>query len=318
MTVFPLNKKLSILVPVLNEEESVSPFIDTITPIIAPLVQDYEIIFISDGCTDNTIPLLRQRQQGDAHIRVIELSRNFGKEAALAAGLDFCTGDACVPMDVDLQDNPAALPLMLEKWHAGFEIVYAARRSRAGDGFFKRVSAQLYYWMLGQIATSSIPYDVGDYRLIDRVAIDVLKNMPERTRFMRGLSSWIGFKQCAVEFARGARAHGTTKYSIRKMVNFALDGITGFSTLPLRAVIYLGIFVSSLSFVYLLAVLVDTLINGRDSPGYASLMVVILFLGGVQLIALGVIGEYLGRVFHETKRRPIYIARPEQKASDNN
>lgn len=304
---FPLPRKLSILVPVLNEEDAVGLFVSTLQPLLASLVTDYEMIFISDGSTDQTVSRLEALQKTHPQIQILELSRNFGKEAALAAGLDACTGDACIPMDVDLQDNPSALQEMLAKWAEGFDIVYGMRTRRDSDSVLKRVTSKAFYRLMGSLSRTPIHHNVCDYNLLDRRVIDTLKTFPEQNRFLRGLSSWVGFNQTIVKFERPARSIGKTKHNWIGLFRLALDGITSFSTAPLKISFYLGLLFATLSFAYLFFIVIRTLLFGSDVPGYASLMVVVLFIGGIQMISLGIIGEYLGRIFEETKHRPVYI-----------
>lgn len=300
---------LSIVVPVLNEQESVARFVDAVTPIVESLGLRYEIIFVDDGSTDDTVDIVRELQCNDPHIRLIRLSRNFGKEAALTAGLDFSTGAAVVPMDVDLQDPPSLLREMVARWREGYDIAFGQRVERRSDTGTKRVTAGLFYRVFNGISGHPIDANAGDFRLMSRAAVDATLALRERNRFMKGLFAWVGFRSIAVPYERPARVAGTTKFNYWKLWNFALDGITSFSTAPLKIWTYVGGSVALIALIYTAVIVAQTLIFGRDVPGYASLMVVILVLGAVQLMSLGIIGEYLGRMYMETKQRPIYLVK---------
>jgi len=298
---------LSIVVPMFNEEEMVPIFVARLTEVLAQGGSSYEIICINDGSRDRTAQALADAHARDDRIRVINLSRNFGKEIALTAGLDHASGRAVVPMDADLQDPPELLPAMMEQWRAGFDVVCAVRREREADSWMKRVTARAFYFVIGRLAGIDITPDAGDFRLMDRRVVVALSTLRERNRFMKGLFAWVGFRRTEVLYDRPERAAGETKYSYWKLWNLALDGITGFSTLPLRMAGYLGSLMAVASFAYGLYLAVRTLFEGVDVPGYASLMDAILFASGVQLMVLGMIGEYLGRVYGETKNRPLYL-----------
>ncbi len=302
-------KKISIIAPVFNEVEVLDTFFATLEPILGRIDYDYEIICVNDGSTDGSEALLQRHHLRNPRIKVINFSRNFGKEAALAAGFRHADGDAVVPIDTDLQDPPELLFEFLKKWEEGYEIVYGVRETRETDDLLKRITANWFYRLFNKLSDTAIHPSAGDYRLIDRQAVNVLNRLSERVRFSKGLFFWIGFKQIGVKFARPARAAGQTKWNYWKLWNFALDGITAFSTIPLRFWTYVGLGVAFSSFTYALFLIMRTLIFGKDLPGYASTMVVMLFLGGVQLVSLGVLGEYLGRVFQETKGRPLYVVR---------
>ncbi|MCW5721252.1 MAG: glycosyltransferase family 2 protein [Devosia sp.] len=299
---------LSIVVPVFNEEDAVAPFIAHLQPHIPADQVDYEIIFVNDGSRDGTLGALRGLLTLHPQIRIIDLTRNFGKEAAMSAGLDTARGDAVIVIDVDLQEPPELIAPMIARWREGFDVVYGQRVSRASDGFLKRHTAGGFYKLFNRLSPSKIPEDVGDFRLMDRRVVEALKLLPERVRFMKGLFAWVGFKSVAIEFERQPRHAGTTKFNYWRLWNFALDGITSFSTVPLRIWTYFGLAIAALSFLYGAFIVLRTLFLGIDMPGYASLSAAVLFLGGVQLIGLGVIGEYLGRVYMEVKRRPVYLA----------
>lgn len=299
--------RLSVVVPMHNEESLVDPFFDRVESVIDELGCDYEIVCVNDGSRDGTLAKLLARCELCSRIVVVDLSRKFGKESALKAGIDNATGDALIPIDADLQDPPELIPQMIEKWRAGYDVVYGVRADRRADTAVKRWTAGRFYRLYNRVADIPIPLDTGDFRLIDRRVAEALRQLPERNRFMKGLITWVGFKQIGVEYERSKRTVGTTKWNYWQLWNFAIDGITAFSTVPLRVWSYVGAFVSLLSFLYLIFLVLRTLIFGVVVPGYASLMVVVLFLGGIQLITLGIIGEYLGRLYSEAKGRPHYV-----------
>lgn len=298
---------VSLVVPVFNEEEVLQVFMNRTLSVLEAGNLDYEIVFVNDGSSDATLPALVALSEQNQKIRVVNLSRNFGKEAALTAGLDHVRGNVMVPMDIDLQDPPELIPKFVEKWQEGFDVVYGLRASRDDDSFGKRTTAGWFYRLFNQMSPTQIPENAGDFRLLDERVVAVLKQLPERNRFMKGLFSWVGFESVGVPYERPVRAAGETKWNFKKLWNFALDGIFSFSTLPLRIWSYIGVLISLASFLYALMIVTQVLLFGKDLPGYASLITIVLFLGGVQLISLGVIGEYLGRLFTEIKRRPIYI-----------
>ncbi|RWM36169.1 MAG: glycosyltransferase family 2 protein [Mesorhizobium sp.] len=303
---------VALIVPVHNEEAAIVPFLSAVREHTDGLKKSnvaFDFIFVNDGSSDATLDRLIEAQQADPRIQVFDLSRNFGKEAALTAGLDCCDADAAIPMDVDLQDPPSVIPLLIEKWREGFEVVLAKRASRASDSLLKQHSASMFYRIHNWIAQQKIPHDVGDFRLIDRQVIEALRALPERRRFMKGLFAWVGFRTATVEYIRDPRVAGRSKFSGWRLWNFALEGITSFSTAPLDIWTYVGAAISALSFLYGLVIIAKTLLFGIDVPGYASLLVSVLFLGGIQLLGIGIIGQYLGRVYAEIKQRPIYIVR---------
>ncbi len=280
----------------------------------------FQMVCINDGSTDATLDeLVKARQTlmgfladdnaSEITITIIDFSRNFGKEAALTAGIDHATGDAVIPMDADLQHPPELLPVLLEKWEEGYEVVLAQRTSRHTDHFAQKFAARLFYKLHQKISQIHMPADVGDFRLMDRRVVDAVKQLRENNRFMKGIFAWVGFKSVLVPFEVEARSTGHSSFNVWKLWNLALDGITSFSTVPLRVWTYLGGLVSLTAFLYASYIFVRTLVYGVDTPGYASLMIAILFLGGVQLIGIGVLGEYLGRVYSEVKARPAYIIR---------
>jgi len=304
------NLLVSIVTPFYNESEGVESFFVTLTRTLDLLPQvKFEFIFVDDGSRDKTLDKLIFLSQIDSRIIVIELSRNFGKEAALSAGLDYASGDAVIPIDSDLQDPPELIPALIETWLQGYDVVLAKRTDRSSDSLLKRSTAKMFYWVHNLLSGIKIPENVGDFRIMDRIVIDALKEFPERQRFMKGLFAWSGFRTTSIEFTREKRAEGFTKYSIWKLWNLALEGITSFSTAPLKVWTYLGISGSLFAFLYGAFILMRTLLYGRDVPGYTSLIVVILFLGSLQLISIGTLGEYIGRIYIESKQRPKYIIR---------
>lgn len=305
---------LSLIVPVLNEEESIAPFLSAVDQYLAELPAELEILFVDDGSTDRTIAKIECAQQTDARVRYLKLSRNFGKEAAMTAGLDHATGDAIIPMDVDLQDPPELILEFYRLWkEEGFDTVYGMRRDRDEDTRGKRASAGMFYRVFNWLSHTEIPANAGDYRLMDRRVVDALKKLPERNRFMKGLFAWPGYRSIGVEYSRPARRAGQTKWNAWKLWNFALDGLTSFSTWPLRVWTYIGLSIAAVSLLYMGYIILRTLIFGVDWPGYASLMSAILFFGSVQLISIGVLGEYIGRLYTESKNRPIYLIDEENK-----
>jgi glycosyltransferase involved in cell wall biosynthesis len=303
----PATPLVSLLVPVFNEEESIDLFIEATSRVMERAGLPCEFVFVNDGSSDGTLPRLIERSRGDPRVRVVSLSRNFGKEAALTAGLDHARGDVVVPMDVDLQDPPELIPRFLERWREGYDVVYGVRASRASDTTSKRMTAGWFYRLFNRLSQTRIPENAGDFRLIDRRAADVLRGLPERNRFMKGLFAWVGFRSVGVPYERAPRAAGTTKWNYWRLWNFAIDGLVSFSTVPLRVWTYVGALVALCSFLYALIIVARVILFGIDVPGYASLMTVVLFIGGVQLLSLGVIGEYLGRLFVEVKGRPVYV-----------
>jgi polyisoprenyl-phosphate glycosyltransferase len=305
----PSDFLLSVVVPACNEEAVLAEFHAHLARVIDALMTDAEIIFINDGSSDNTLTLMRQLQARDARIAIIDLSRNFGKEIAMTAGLDHAHGDVVVVIDADLQDPPELIPKMIEEWQKGYDVVYAQRTSRLGETALRNTTAHLFYRLIHRLSSVDIPRDTGDFRLLSRRAVDALAGLREQHRFMKGLFAWIGYPQKAIPYQREARFEGRTKWSYVGLWNFAIEGITSFTTIPLKVATYLGVVTALAAFVYGMFIVIDTLINGNPVPGYPSLLVVMLFLGGIQLMALGVIGEYLGRMFDETKGRPLYLVK---------
>jgi glycosyltransferase involved in cell wall biosynthesis len=300
---------ISIVCPFYNEQEVVEAFFGRLTSVLEATGEDFEIICVNDGSCDNTLLGLLAAQSRYEGVRVVDLSRNYGKEAALTAGLDLARGDAVIPIDADLQDPPEVIPRLLEKWRQGFEVVLAQRIDRSTDIWFKSLAAGWFYRIHNRVANVRLPENVGDFRLLDRCVVEAIRRLPERQRFMKGIFAWVGFKTATVGYVREPRSGGTSKFSSWWLWNLALEGITSFSTMPLRVWTYVGLAVAGASLGYGAFIVVRTLIHGVDMPGYASVFVAITFLGGLQLIGLGVIGEYLGRIYTEAKQRPIYIVR---------
>ena len=298
---------VSLIAPMYNEEEVIGVFFDAIKLTLKDSQVDYEIICVNDGSNDNTLALLKAHAAREPHIKIVDLSRNHGKELALTAGLDYASGDAVIPIDCDLQDPPEVILEMLEKWQEGYQVVLAKRIDRSSDSRFKRLTSSLFYKLIDKISDVHIPANVGDFRLLDRVALDVVKNFRERSRFMKGLFASLGFKEITIEYVRAPRAAGETKWNYWKLYKLALEGIISFTSLPLKIWSYIGASVALSGFVYGIYLIIKTMVFGVDSPGYASLMVVLLFMSGLILLCLGVIGEYLSRIFIEIKARPLYI-----------
>ncbi len=305
----PAKVDLSIVVPVYNEEEAIDAFFVRVIPVAQSVTSDYEIVCVDDGSTDSTLLRLIEQRVRNPRIKVISFSRNFGKDVALSAGLDHAKGQSVVPIDCDLQDPPELIPTMYARMREGYDVVLAKRADRESDTFLKRLSARMFYRLHNTVADVSIPFDTGDFRMIDRKVIEALKELPERVRFMKGIFAWVGFKQASVEYNRAARSAGATKWKYLKLWNFALDGIIADSTLPLRIWTYLGAIVAIFAFVYAATLVIRTMLFGVEVPGYASMISVILFLGGINVIATGILGEYLGRVYTEVRHRPLYIVR---------
>jgi glycosyltransferase involved in cell wall biosynthesis len=304
-------KKISLIIPFYNEGSGVAAFFGNLEPVLAPMQAHYsfEIICVNDGSQDNTLEQLIACKANRPNIKILEFSRNFGKEAAITAGLDYAEGDAVIPMDSDLQHPPETIPVMIEKWEQAFDVVLAKRADRDTDGFFQEMTARAFYEVSKHISHVDIPADVGDFRLMDKKVVEALKAMRETCRFMKGIFSWVGFRTVTIEYKVNPRLCGKSSFNTWKRWNFALEGITSFSTVPLRVWTYLGGAITFLSFCYAFYLVVKTAWFGVDVPGFASLMVAILGLSGVQLIGIGVLGEYIGRIFMESKQRPVYIVR---------
>jgi dolichol-phosphate mannosyltransferase len=300
---------LSVVAPLYNEEGNVAELVRRLRAAAdaAPGIDAYEIILVDDGSTDRTVDLLRAHAAADPRIVVMRLSRNFGQQLAATAGLDLARGDVVVLIDADLQDPPELIPAMVERWRAGYDVVYAVRRKRSGESRFKVWTARLFYRMTRRLTKVAIPVDAGDFRLMSRRVVDALKSIRERQRFLRGLVTWVGFAQTALEYDRDPRLSGTTKYPFSKMLRLAIDGITSFSDVPLRFASYFGFAVSAIAFIVALAEIGVRVFTGYNLPGYTSTIFAILFLGGVQLIGIGILGEYIGRIYEEIKGRPLYL-----------
>ncbi|WP_438822823.1 glycosyltransferase family 2 protein [Planktothrix pseudagardhii] len=299
--------ELSIVIPCHNEEPNLDHLFERLSSVLNQLNMTYEIICIDDGSSDHTLKCLIDNRSRNPAIKIVSLSRNFGKEIALTAGLEHAQGKAIIPIDADLQDPPELIEQLVSKWREGYDIVDAKRQFRIDDSWLKRLTAKGFYYTIAQLSPVDIPANVGDFRLLDRRVVEALKKMPERTRFMKGLFAWVGFKHCSVLYDRQPRYQGQTKWNYWKLWNFALDGITSFSVIPLNIWTYIGFILSFVAFLYAAYLIVLTMIQGITVPGYISLMVVVLFLGGIQLMGLGIIGEYLGRVYEEVKQRPLYL-----------
>lgn len=301
-------KKITILVPAYNEEEVIVQLYARVTEVITSLTNyDFEILFVNDGSKDNTINIIKALREKDYRVSYVDLSRNYGKEIAMAAGFDYAKGDAVIVIDADLQQPPGLIPQMIFYWQEGYEDVYAKRMKREGEPWFKRYTSKKYYQVLQKTTRIPILPDVGDFRLLDRRCVEALKQLRESQRNTKGMYSWIGFKKKEIIYEASPRVAGKTKWNLPSLIDLAIEGITSFTTFPLRLSTILGFIISFLAFVYLLFIIIKTLLLGSDVSGYPSIMVVILFLGGIQLISLGIIGEYLGRVFNETKNRPLYF-----------
>ena len=312
------SRLVSLVVPVFNEQQAIGIFLDRIETVIAPLAPAYrfEIVFVNDGSRDATEFAIRSRMLTDSRLSLVNLSRNFGKEAALSAGLDHSRGDACIPIDVDLQDPPELIPEMLEHWDRGAMVVNARRTCRASDTWIKRTTSSGFYRFFNAIAEHQIPQDVGDYRLLDRQVVEVVCDIGERVRFNKALFSWVGFETAEVTFERPKRESGSSGWSYWRLWNFALDGIFSSTTAPLRIWTYAGGLLAMMSFIYATFILLRTLFVGIDVPGYASTLILILLFGGLNLFAIGILGEYIGRIYSEVRERPLYVLRSVHKGSE--
>lgn len=299
--------KLTVVVPAYNESEGLRDFHARLAAVLDALDLDTEVLYVDDGSRDDTYAVMCELRAGDARVSTLKLSRNFGKELALTAGLDYADADAVVVIDSDLQDPPELIATFVRHWREGYDVIYGTRASRAGETGFKKFTASGFYRVMERLSTTPIPRDTGDFRLLSRRALDALKQVRERQRFMKGLFTWIGFRQLSVVYHRDPRHAGETKWNYWRLWNFAIDGITSFSGAPLKIATYFGILASLVAFVFGLWVLGKALWLGDPVRGYPSLMVVVLFLGGIQLMALGIIGEYLGRLYVESKQRPLYL-----------
>ncbi len=301
------NYVYSIVIPVLNEEKVLNELYKRLTKVMTDIGESYEIIFINDGSTDNSLKIMKQLQTHDKRIKIIDFSRNFGHQIAITAGIDFTSGDAVITIDADLQDPPEVIPNLIKKWKEGYEVIYGIREKRKGENFFKKITALIFYRLINKMTMINMPPDSGDFRLIDKKVVNNLKNIRENNRYVRGLTYWIGFKQIGVPYERDKRFAGKSKYPIKKLFKLAYDAIFSFSNFPLKIATYFGFIVSFLSFLYLIYALIIKLFTNSVIHGWTSLMISILFLGGVQLICLGIIGEYIARINDEVKKRPLYI-----------
>jgi dolichol-phosphate mannosyltransferase len=297
---------LSVVIPVYNEEHTLEALAQRLAAVLGSLGEPWEVIFVNDGSMDSSGEMVRRFHQNDARFKSVALSRNFGHQVAISCGLDFAAGKAVVVMDADLQDPPEVLPDLVARWREGWDVVYAVRQKRK-ESVFKRGAYKAFYWLLKRVSYLDIPLDSGDFSLIDRRVVDLLKRMPERNRFVRGLRTWVGLRQTGLEYARAARYAGESKYSLTKLVRLAFDGLVSYSYAPLRLVSNLGLLVSLSALAYMTYLLVVRLLGDRTIQGWTSTVVIVLFLGGIQLMALGIIGEYIGRIFEEVKQRPHYV-----------
>jgi polyisoprenyl-phosphate glycosyltransferase len=309
--------EISVIVPVFNEEKNIPLIIERLTQVLGSCAASHEILFIDDGSRDATVAALQKAVALDGRIRCISFSRNFGKEIAIAAGIDHVRGQAAILIDADLQHPPETIPVFIAKWREGFDMVYGQRIDRSTDGKTYSGLARRFYKTFERLGEMPLPEGAGDFRLISRPVIDALRKMPERARFSKGLFAWVGFRQTGVPYQVSARIHGETKWNYRKLFRFALDGLTSFSTVPLRLATYAGLAVSLLAFVYAFVTIVRTIVMGVSVPGFPSLIVAVMFFSGIQLIFLGVIGEYVGRIFAEVKERPLYIVAKEISDREN-
>ena len=308
-------KKITIVVPFLNEKENLPVLLERVAGTFAGRAEDWELLLVDDGSTDGSAEWAVAQAQANSHVRVVRLSRNFGHQLAITAGLDRSDGDAVVVMDADLQDPPEMIGPMVDKWREGHEVVYAVRRSRAGETWSKKFLAAGFYRVFRRLAKVNIPMDAGDFRLVDRCVVDALREMRELHRFMRGLTCWVGFRQASVEYDRAARFAGETKYPVWKSARLAFDAITSFSASPLRWIAVLGVGICAVAALWVLFVLAQALVNpGSMQKGWASTIAVMVFLGGVQLVSIGLLGQYVSRIFEEGKRRPLYLVRTDTKA----
>jgi glycosyltransferase involved in cell wall biosynthesis len=304
--------RLSIVVPAYNEEEVLPAFHKRLSAVLDSMLIDAEIVYVNDGSTDNTLTAMQRLREQDTRVTIVNLSRNFGKEIALSAGIDHAHGAAVVVIDADLQDPPELIPELVKHWANGYDVVYAKRMAREGESFIKKATAYAFYRLIHKIGNIKIPEDTGDYRLLSRCAVDALKQLREQHRFMKGLFAWIGYPQKAIFYQRDRRYAGQTKWNYWRLWNFAIEGITSFSVAPLKIATYFGLVIALAAFVYAGLIIYNKLAYGNPVPGYPSLIVVILFLGGVQLITIGIIGEYIGRIFDEVKQRPLYFLKSYQ------
>lgn len=306
-----LSPELSVVVPVFNEGENIEALVAKLVPVLEGCVASFDIVFVDDGSQDDTLARIRRAAEADSRIKAISFSRNFGKEIALAAGLDHAHGRAVVMIDADLQHPPETIAIFVAKWREGYDMVFGQRVDRSTDGPIRRWMTERFYKLFAKFGEMPLPPGAGDYRLMDRKVADALRRLGERARFSKGLYAWVGFKSIGVPFEVQERAHGTSKWGYRQLTKFAFDGLSSFSTLPLKLATYIGIGISIFAFTYAITVFLRTLFLGVDVPGFPTLIVSVMFFSGIQLVFLGVIGEYVGRIFAEVKRRPLYIVAEE-------
>ena len=307
---------ISVVIPVKDESEGLERLFGALMPVLDRITPDAELLFVNDGSEDDTVAALMARRESDPRIRVVDLSRNFGKEAALTAGLHLARGQAVVTMDADLQDPPDLIEAMVEKWREGAEMVTARRTTRDTDSFAKRLSATGFYHLFNRISDTKLPVNAGDYRLFDRAVVEAFRQLGERTRFNKGLFAWLGFRQAFVYHERPKGTRDESRWKPLKLIGFAIDGILSFSAMPIRLFTIGGLIVALLAMLFAVWIVLQTLLFGRDVPGYASMMVSILLIGGINMFGIGLLGEYLGRTFTETKRRPLYLVRSDTGADD--
>jgi dolichol-phosphate mannosyltransferase len=300
---------VSVVAPVFNEEAILPEFYRRVSAVLNQIGEPWELVLVNDGSRDRSPEIMAELHARDPRVKVVSFARNFGHQIAITAGADYARGDAVVVMDADLQDPPEAIPELLARWREGYEVIYAVRAERKGETWFKEFTARFFYRLIYRITDINIPMDVGDFRLMDRKVVNALKQMHEHHRFMRGMSVWVGFRQTGVKYVRAERYAGVTKYPLKKMLKFALDGITSFSYLPLQLATYVGFIAAGLAVLGIIATVILRLSGSQAFYGQATTLVSVLFLGGVQLISLGIIGEYLGRIYDEVKGRPLYIVR---------
>lgn len=306
----------SIVVPIYNEVENLPELYRRVREVMETLGEPWELVLVDDGSVDGSTEHIRRLAQSDPRVRPVIFARNFGHQIAVTAGLDYARGQAVIIMDADLQDPPEVIPRLIERWREGYEVVYAVRAEREGETWFKKVTAAFFYRLIYRIADVKIPLDTGDFRLLDRKVVDVLRHMRERHRFLRGMAAWVGFRQIGVEYRRAARFAGETKYSFRKMLRLALNAITGFSYFPLQLATFFGFFCAGLAIFSIPIVVILRMTGWQAFQGQATTLIAVLFLGGVQLISLGILGEYIGRIYDEVKGRPLYVVREAPENSE--
>jgi len=312
----PVGGTITVVVPVYNEEEVVREFQGRLSAVLDASGMRSTVLYVNDGSKDRTLEILLDLRRADSRVEIIDLSRNFGKEIALTAGLDHADADAVVVIDADLQDPPELIPELIKGWRDGYDVVYAQRSARAGEGMVKKATAYTFYRLMQRVSRVRIPEDAGDFRLLNRTVVSALRELRERNRFMKGLFAWVGYRQKAVRFQRHPRFAGQTKWNYWKLWNFALEGFTSFTTAPLKIATYVGLTIAAGALIFAVVVVYKTLVFGDPVRGYPSLMVVVLFLGGAQLMTIGILGEYVGRMFDETKARPLYLVQTHYRGAE--